>query len=933
MSDNEIQKKAQTTRKTLSLRGGGKSESHLSNGKVSVEIKKRRHRSFKKDLSTSRHGDVNSDNKRYSAKLTDDEFKARVRALQNMIKAEHINKSEREIATFKNDAPNETNIGNSVKKENISASKPVGKNDEERDDKNRDNKNIEKSNDEKIDLNKKNEDKNLIDRLIKLAPKNKPAQKEPLKLVVFRGDGFVKENRFQGSRSNDPNSNKSEKVRYNRRSGTGKDLGIVKRHSNDVNNWSGKQDRKNIENKTPNSANITKKPQHQKKYEQSNMPTNTPFKKQQQKFKSKSSNDDKFDNFKAKSEPSRFSKRDLVRAINEDDNLRQRSIASINRTKQKSKVNSAGSNKKIVREVIIPDSISVGELASRMSVRASEVVKFLMSVGTVATVNQNIDGETAEIVCTSLGHIAKRRSESDFEHELDYRVLDTDENMTPRAPIVAVMGHVDHGKTTLLDTLRKASVTKKEAGGITQHVAAYQVETQKGKSITFIDTPGHEAFSKIRERGASITDIIVLVVAADDGIKEQTIEVIKEAKKNCVPLVVAINKIDKPDVNVEKVKSDLMQHDVLLESFGGDVLSSEISARNNINIDKLLDSILLQAEVLDLKANADRKATCTVIEARVEKGRGIVASVIVTGGTLKLGDVFVAGSTYGKIRTMTDCYGKRLKECKPAVPVELTGFDKTPEPGDLLVVVEDVKKAHEISERRNEIKNKKHINKISIKNIDEAISNSDSEKKTLNVYIKADVYGSLEAIESALLAIKCPEIKVSIAGKNIGIVSENDVDFAKASNAIIVCFNVGISSLAKNTIKRLGVKVINNNIIYHLINDVIGEIEKLLPPVVEEKYSGRAVVKKIFVISKIGTIAGCVVTDGVIKRNNSKIKVIRNNKVVYEGGIKSMKHEKDEIKECGVNHECGILTEGFSAYAEKDIIECFDVITTQRKLN
>ena len=585
---------------------------------------------------------------------------------------------------------------------------------------------------------------------------------------------------------------------------------------------------------------------------------------------------------------------------------------------------------KVVREVLIPDNITVGELANRMAIKASEVVKYLMSVGTMATINQLIDGETAEIVCTSFGHIAKRISDNNIDIELDFKEIDDNAKLVQRAPIVAVMGHVDHGKTTLLDTLRKSSVAQKEAGGITQHVASYQVETKNGKKITFIDTPGHAAFTSIRARGAKLTDIIVLVVAADDGIKEQTIEVIKQAHSQHVPIVVAINKIDKPDININKVKTDLMNYDIILEEFGGETLSCEISAKNNINLDKLLETILLQAEICDLKANPNRNANGTILEARVDKGRGIVASLIIQGGTIKNGDIFVAGSTFGKVRAMYNSAGQKLNNVGPSTPVELVGFDSTPEPGDTIVVVESEQKAREIAEKRKESKKNSNANKISIKSINQVMAQE--SMKILNVFAKADVYGSLEAIVASLEAIKHPEIMVKVIGKDIGIISESDIDFAVPSNAVVIGFNVNSTAAAKELAKLNNIKILNHNVIYHLIEEIKSIMSSMLDPIIEEQYIGTADVKKLFVISRIGTIAGCYVSDGIIKRNNSKIKVMRNGKCVFEGKIKSMKHEKDEIKESKQNHECGILSEGYNDFQEGDKIECYEIIQKSRTI-
>ena len=622
----------------------------------------------------------------------------------------------------------------------------------------------------------------------------------------------------------------------------------------------------------------------------------------------------------------------LDRALNDDMDERSRSMASLRRARQKMRDASKPQEvSKVIREVEIPDVIAVGELANRMAVRSGDVVKYLMSIGTMATINQMIDGDTAEVVCTEFGHKPKRVSDADIEAELN-NVVDAPEDLTPRAPIVAVMGHVDHGKTTLLDTLRKTSVAQREAGGITQHVAAYQVETRSGKRITFIDTPGHAAFSNIRARGAVITDIIVLVVAADDGIKEQTIEVINQAKAQNVPLVVAINKIDKPNVNIEKVKSELMSHEVVLESFGGDTLSAEISAKHGTNIDGLLEAILLQAEVLELKANEKRAPVGTVLESRVDKGKGVVASVIVQHGTLKKGDVFVAGGAFGKVRSMYDDKGGRLTAASPAMPIELVGFDTAPEPGDVLAVVESEQKAREIAEYRK-ISSRAKAVKSANKSFDQMLGDDGSIVKILNIIVKTDVYGSLEAVVASLEAVQHPEISINILEKGVGIVSESDVDFAKTTDAAIVAFNVNVSASAKDAAKLHGIKILNHNIIYHLTEEVKAIMGSMLSPIVEENYIGTADVRKIFVISRLGTIAGCYVSDGIIKRNDTKIKVMRDGKCLFEGKIRSMKHEKDEIKESRQSHECGILAEGYNDFLEGDRIECYEIVFKSRSVD
>ncbi|MDR1391356.1 MAG: translation initiation factor IF-2 [Holosporales bacterium] len=622
----------------------------------------------------------------------------------------------------------------------------------------------------------------------------------------------------------------------------------------------------------------------------------------------------------------------LGRVMNNDTEERARSIASLKRARQKLK-NSLTPQKlaKVIREVDIPDVITVGELANRMAVRSAEVVKYLMSIGTMATVNQAIDGDTAEIVCSEFGHKPRRGSDADIENVLK-NIKDEPENLIPRAPVVAIMGHVDHGKTTLLDTLRKTVVAQKEAGGITQHIAAYQLEAENGKKITFIDTPGHAAFSKIRERGAVITDIIVLVVAADDGVKEQTIEVINQANSQNVPIIVAINKIDKPNINIDKLKTELMSYGLILESFGGETLSTEISAKQNINLDKLIETILLQAEMLELKANETRSPIGTILEARVDKGRGIIASIIVQQGTLKNGDIFVAGGVFGKIRTMYDDKGKRIVSVGPSTPIEVIGFDSTPEPGDILSVVDNEQKAREIAEYRR-MSLKSRTTELQTKTIEQAMSKRDSLVKPLNIFVKADVRGSVEAIAASLDAIQHPEISIKIVEKAVGIITENDIVFARTTNAIIVGFNVSVSATAKDSAKFNNIKILNHNVIYHIVEEIKSIMGKMLSPIVEENYIGNADVRKIFTISRFGTIAGCYVTDGTMKKSDSKIKVLRGETCVFEGKIRSMRHEKDEIKEAGQSHECGILAEGYNDFKEGDRIECYEIVLKLRSVD
>lgn len=628
----------------------------------------------------------------------------------------------------------------------------------------------------------------------------------------------------------------------------------------------------------------------------------------------------------------RVSRSYIDRALNHDAEVRDRSMASLKRARIKQK--NAGKQQempKVIRDVSIPDMITVGELANRMAVRSGDVIKYLMSTGTIATINQIIDGDTAEVVCSEFGHVPKRVSDSDVESDIINVVNLPDDILISRAPIVAVMGHVDHGKTTLLDSLRNTSVAQREAGGITQHVAAYRVvHGNSGREVTFIDTPGHAAFANIRARGAVVTDIIVLVVAADDGIKEQTIEVIEQAREQNVPLIVAINKIDKPDINIDKVKTELMVHEVVLEDFGGEVLSVNISAKYGSNLDGLIDAILLQSDVLELKANENRKAVGVVLESRIDKGRGVVASVIVQTGTINTGDVFVAGTAFGKIRMIYDDKGKRIKSAGPSAPIEIVGIESAPEPGSVLTVVDSEQRAREIAEYRAARVSTRNVQKV-VKAIDQMLS--DERANVLNVFVKADVSSSMEVIVAALEAIKHKDISVKIVDKRVGIVSESDVDFAKNTGAVIVAFGVGVSATAKNFAKVNDVKILHDNVIYHMISAVKSVMESMLAPIVEENYIGRAEVRKLFFISRLGTIAGCYVSDGLMKRSDSKIKVMRNGNCIFEGKMRSMRHEKDEIKESRQSHECGILADGFNDFNEGDTIECYAIVLKLQSLD
>ena len=661
----------------------------------------------------------------------------------------------------------------------------------------------------------------------------------------------------------------------------------------------------------------------QRDKEKRNIKTSTEPDKQKNKTRVDTSKSSRYGDKKGK----KISRAALGRVLDDDSLERTRSDASFKRARQKLRnVEQKKEAQKVVREVEIPDMIVVSDLANRMAVRSAEVIKLLMKLGIMVTVNQYIDGDTAEIICGEFGHKAKRISDMDIETEIDNYVDDV-ADLTERPPVVAVMGHVDHGKTTLLDTLRKTSVAARESGGITQHVSSYQIVID-GKRITFIDTPGHAAFSKIRERGAKITDIIVLVVSAEDGVKAQTIEAITDAKSQNVPLIVAINKIDKPNTNIERIKSELLGYGVVLEEYSGDVLSAEISALTGQNLDKLLDAIFLQAEIMQLTANKNRPASCVILETQLVKGRGLVGSAIVQNGTLSVGDVFVAGASFGKVRALYNDAGVAVTHAIPAEPVNIVGFDSSPEPGDTLVVVDSEQKAREIAENRKRRQKEKLFADSSARM--SKLMDSVKEKRFLKLFVKGDVAGSVEALVLTLSSITHDEVGIVVTGTGIGDVNESDVEFAHQTGSLVIGFNINVSPAAKSYAKIHNVQIFSDDIIYRVVDEVKRRLGKLLTPITEEVYIGACEVRKIFHISRVGTIAGCYVTDGIIRRNNTKIYVERNGNNVYSGKITSMKHEKDEIKESKQTHECGILTEGFNDYKEGDIIKCYEIVQKER---
>ncbi|MCR5224982.1 MAG: translation initiation factor IF-2 [Alphaproteobacteria bacterium] len=616
----------------------------------------------------------------------------------------------------------------------------------------------------------------------------------------------------------------------------------------------------------------------------------------------------------------------------DDDTEKVRSLSSIKRARQKNKfVAKDHEDVKVIKEVILPETISVQELSSRMAVRAGDVIKTLMKMGVMATVNQIIDADTAELVVMELGHKVKRVSDSDIE--IGLKKEDSATDLVSRPPVVTIMGHVDHGKTSLLDALRKTDVALKEAGGITQGIGAYQVMMKDGRKITFIDTPGHAAFTEMRSRGANITDVVVLVVAADDGVKDQTIEAIHHAKAAGVPIVVAINKIDKHGVNPDNVRKELLNHEVIVESFGGDVIDVEISAKAGINLEKLEEAILLQAEVLDLKANPNRSAEGVVIESKVEKGLGPVATVLINKGTLKIGDIFVSGNVFGRVRSIRDDRRVKLQELTPGMPGEITGFNGTTVPGDDFIVVEDEAKAREVANYRDRKKREQSWVVSSHTTFEQMFSKYEANEKLdiLSVIVKADVQGSSEAICSSLQKLATDEVAVKILHSGIGEITESDVALARASNALILGFNVRANMQARDQILRDKIQVRYYSIIYDLIDDIKALLSGMLTPDIKEKVLGSAEVRQTFDISKFGRIAGCMVLDGIIKRG-AKARLIRDGKVIHTVDIKSVRKQKDDVKEVKAGFECGISLENYNDIHINDIIECFELEEVARQL-
>ena len=584
----------------------------------------------------------------------------------------------------------------------------------------------------------------------------------------------------------------------------------------------------------------------------------------------------------------------------------------------------------IVREVVLPETIQVSELANRMAVRGADVVKQLMKMGVMATVNQTVDADTAELIIGEFGHTVKRVAESDVEIGLE-GIDDEDGDLQPRAPVVTVMGHVDHGKTSLLDALRQADVASGEAGGITQHIGAYQVDIGQGQKVTFIDTPGHAAFTEMRARGAQVTDIVILVVAADDGVMPQTKEAINHAKAAEVPIVVAINKIDRPEANPDRVKQELLSEEVVLEEFGGDVLAVEVSALQKTGLDKLLEGVLLQAELLELGANPDRSAQGAVIEARLDRGRGVVATALIQKGTLNVGEIIVCGGHWGRARALIDDHGENIKEAGPSTPVEILGLDGVPEAGDLLVVVENEKRAREITEYRQR---KKHTSGLVAPagSVEDMFSQMAEQKiGELPVVVKSDVHGSLEAIVAGLEKMNTDEVQVRVLHSGVGAITESDVTLAMASRALIVGFNVRANAQARDLAKREAIDIQYHSIIYELLDEAKARLSGMLAPESKEKTTGHAEIREVFSITKIGKIAGCMVTDGMIRRG-ARVRLLRDDIVIHDGALGSLRRFKDDAKEVREGFECGIGIESYNDIREGDVIEAYEVEEVARTL-
>jgi translation initiation factor IF-2 len=630
---------------------------------------------------------------------------------------------------------------------------------------------------------------------------------------------------------------------------------------------------------------------------------------------------------------------EMVERITEGEDDRVRSLAAMRRAREKEKerrLRSVGGQEqqRVLREVTIPEAITIQELSNRMATRAADIIKYLMRQGTMATINDVLDPDTAELIATDFGHTVRRVAESDVEEGLQGEI-DREEDLKPRPPVVTIMGHVDHGKTSLLDALRQTDVAAGEAGGITQHIGAYQVKLKNGQSVTFLDTPGHAAFSSMRARGAQVTDIVVLVVAADDGVMPQTIEAITHAKAAGVPMIVAINKIDKPEANPERVLNELLQHEVLTEAVGGETQVVRVSALKKEGLDDLVDTILLQAEILDLKANPDRPAEATIIESKLERGRGPVATALVRRGTLKRGDIIVAGGQWGRVRALVNEREQQVPSAGPSEPVEVMGLEGVPEPGDTLHVVDNETRAREVAAYRQRVRREKSAAGPAARTSLEQMMakfKEDGAAKELPVVVKADVQGSAEAISHALEKLGSEEVRARVMQAGVGGINESDVTLAKASNAPLIGFNVRASKEARELAEREGVEIRYYAIIYDLIDDIKGVMSGMLKPLTRETFLGNAEILEVFQISKIGRVAGCRVSEGRMVRG-ARVRLLRDNVVIHEGGkLNTLKRFKDDVNEVQAGQECGMSFENYQDIKPGDLIECFNVEVVQRSL-
>jgi len=637
---------------------------------------------------------------------------------------------------------------------------------------------------------------------------------------------------------------------------------------------------------------------------------------------------------KGREDSRRSGKLTLNQALSGGEGGRQRSMAAMKRKQDRARQKAMGGTverEKVVRDVQLPESIMVQELANRMAERVADVVKALMTNGVMATQNQAIDADTAELIIEEFGHKVVRVSDADVE-DVIAQVEEEEKDLLPRPPVITVMGHVDHGKTSLLDAIRNAKVVAGEAGGITQHIGAYQVD-QDGTKLTFLDTPGHAAFTSMRARGAQVTDIVVLVVAADDAVMPQTIEAINHAKAAGVPMIVAINKIDRPAANPDKVRTDLLQHEVVVEKMSGEVQDVEVSAINGTGLDQLLEAISLQSELLELKANPDRSAVGAVIEAQLDVGRGPVATVLVQNGTLKKGDIFVVGEQWGKVRALINDQGDRVDEAGPSVPVEVLGLNGTPEAGDVLNVVDTEAQAREIAEYREKAAKEKRAAAGAATSLEQLMAKAkeDENVSEMPILVKADVQGSSEAIVQAMEKIGNDEVRVRVLHSGVGAITETDIGLAEASGAPVFGFNVRANTSARNTANQKGVEIRYYSVIYDLVDDVKAAASGLLSAEIRENFIGYAEIKEVFKVSGVGKVAGCLVTEGVARRS-AGVRLLRDNVVIHEGTLKTLKRFKDEVPEVQSGQECGMAFENYDDIRPKDVIEIFEREEVERTL-